>query len=454
MKLISQFHNKYNNITYREYISDNGIKILHLDNPATIDFDFAIIFKAGCSFEDRERVPHGTAHFLEHMLLNPNSIFKSKIQIDRFEQGDKKRPSIYTNGYTTRKNIYFTCHANEKADMRILERMSSILTFSKKKFANQIEKERGIILAEKSRKPKREKDNYLMSLEFLFKGIQDEFAYDVLGEEKDIKEIDIDHLEKYFVSRFNTGNCTIAIQSRGVLKKRVEREIEQMTKQIPEGKTDIPREVLIKNRWRVGTFKEEKVSGINISFIYFNKLDKKIDYRRYAIEYIYYQLLRWLTFDILREKRSLIYDFSTFRNENLSYGSSMDGFRFTTEASKISEMLEELYTLLHTTSFLFLKSKRGREWFNDVISTYIFPRSTKFNEELAENAASSLLEDAEIYNANIAVEEGKKIKIADIEQYLTKRINTPPHIWIEADMKKKEMEDIIQQSSFAKEFKK
>jgi predicted Zn-dependent peptidase len=155
MKLLSQFVNKYNNITYKTYELDNGIKLLHLDNPATIDFDFAIIFKAGTSFEMKEQVPKGTAHFLEHMLLNPNSTFKTKEEVDRFEQGSKDRPAIYSNGYTTRKNIFFTCHSNEQGAIRVIERLGSIIEFPKRKFSNMMEKERGIILAEKSRKPKK-----------------------------------------------------------------------------------------------------------------------------------------------------------------------------------------------------------------------------------------------------------------------------------------------------------
>ena len=454
MKLISQFCNKYNNITYKTYELDNGIKLLHLDNPATIDFDFAIIFKAGSSFEIKESVPKGTAHFLEHMLLNPNSTFKTKSEIDRFEQGNKEKPAIYTNAYTTRKNIYFTCHANEKSNLRVLDRLQSILQFPKKKFANQMEKERGIILAEKSRKAKREKDAYLMSLEFLFKGIQDEFTYDVLGEKEDIESIGIDDLEKFFKNRFVSGNTAFAIQSNGELNKAISNKIEEISKEIPIDNQDNHREVELKNKWRVGSFTEDRANGISISFIYFDKLDKQINYKQYAIEYIYGRLLDWLTYDILREQKSLIYDFSVYKVGHMSFDYSMNGFRFVTEGKKAKLMLEELYTLLYTTSFLFLKSKKGKEWFDDVISTYIFPRTTKFNEELAESAVTALLEESEIFNSNTAVREAKKITLEDIREYLEKRLEVAPHIWIESDITKKEMKKLIEESPFAKRFNK
>ena len=454
MKLISQFSNKYNNITYKTYELENGIKLLHLDNPATIDFDFAIMFKAGSSFEIDQKVPKGTAHFLEHMLLNPNSVFKSKEEIDRFEQGNKDRPAIYTNGYTSKKYMAFTCHSNEQGYMRVLDRLDSILEFPKRKFSNQMEKERGIVLAEKSRRPKKKKDNHLMCLEFLFKGIQDEFVYDGLGEAEDIKKIGIDDLEKFFKNRFTSGHCVLAMQSNGDLRKSIENRIEQLSQKIPSGNRYDLRDIDMKNRWRVGTFTEEKSSGVSIDFIYFDKKDEKIDYKKYGIQYIYGRLLDWLAFDILREKMSLIYDFSVYRLKNLSFDYDINGFRFTTPKEKASKMLTELHTLLYKTSISFLKSKRGKEWFDDVISTYIFPRTTKFDEELAENAVSILLEDGEIFNSNTAVREAKKITIQDIKEYLDERLKTPPHIWVESDMSNKEMKKLINDSPFTKEFSK
>ena len=67
MKLISSFKNKYDNITYNIYESSNGVKVTHLQNPSTINFDFSVIHLAGCSFEKNQKVP-GDNSLLEHML--------------------------------------------------------------------------------------------------------------------------------------------------------------------------------------------------------------------------------------------------------------------------------------------------------------------------------------------------------------------------------------------------
>ncbi len=452
MKLLSKFKNRYNNITYKVYETKNGIKVLHLDNPATIDFDFAIVFKAGSSFELKEKVPKGTAHFLEHMLLNPNEEFRSKEEIDMFEQGSKSRPTIDINATTTRKNIYFTSHTNRKGTKRALKRVESIISFSKKIFAPQLEKERGIILAEKSRKPRKEKDSSLLSLEFLFKDNQEEFSYDILGEASDIKKITIDDLERYYNSRFVSGNCVFAIQSNGTLDKEMVEEIERIAKKIPSGKADIPRVVKLSNQWRVGAFNDDRANGIYISFSYFEEQPKKTDYKEYAIKYITFRLLHWLAFDILREKKSLIYDFSTAFIVGLSYHYDIRGFNFTTEKEKFENTLSELYTILYTDSYAFLDSKKGKLWFNDAISLYLFPRSIRFNSDLAEDTSTALLEDIEIFNANLSVREAKTITIEDIKKYLTVLINTPPHIWAEGDMQEEELIKIVNNSLFGKKF--
>ena len=452
MKLISQFKNNYNNITYRVYQTNNGIKILHLDNPASIDFNFAIVVKAGSVFEDKEGVPRGTAHFLEHMLLNPNSTFKNKDVIDSFEKGDRETPALDINARTSKKNIYFTGYSNQKGTYRVLNRIDSIIQFPKRKFANQLEKERGIILAEKSRKVKREKDSSLMNLEFLFKDTQPEFAYDNLGEFEDIKSIGIEDLEKYFKKRFVTGNTVFAIQSKGELNKRVIDKLEKISQSFKHDKTDDFKKVELKNEYEVGVFKEDRANGVSISFMYFEKDEGKLDYKQSVKRYISGRLLSWLAFDRLREKKSLIYDFSLFKVNYLSYDSFFFGFIFITEKEKVKQMLKELDSLLYEDIFTFLKTKKGKERFEDIISSYIFPPTTVFDEEAAESSSVSLLEKEEIYNYNLSVREAKKILLDDIVKDIRIWVNTPPHIWVESDMSKKEMLDIIKASPFEKRF--
>ncbi len=454
MKLISQFKNKYNKITYKTYETENGIKVLHLDNPATTNFDLAIMHNSGSAYEDRESVPRGTAHFLEHMLLNPNKTFKTKDDINKFEQGSIKRPAILINAYTNKKYITFTASGNEKGKLRMLNRLEKIYQFPKKKFFDQLEKERGIVLAEKSREVKRKESSYLSNLDFLFTGIQDEFTGDVLGEPKEIKKITINDLERYFFNVVSTNQAIISIQSNGKLDNRVIKKIENISKKIGTKSNKPFRKVELKNTFRIGSFSDKRKNGITISFMYFEKEKEKIDYKEYDIKYIYSRLLEWLTFEILREKKSLIYAFSPFKTSSLSYDYGIYGYRFTTEKEKIKETLNELYTILYKTSFEFLKTEKGKEWFNDVISTYIFPKTVVYDDSLGDTVGQRLFKSNEIFNYNIAVREAKKMTIKDLEKHIKKQIEIPPHIWIESDMSKEDMIDIINRSPFYKRFSK
>lgn len=452
MKLISQFKNKYNNITYNTYQLKNGMKVLHLDNPATVNFDFALIHKAGSAYEREEGVPNGTAHFLEHMLLNPNGTFKTKDQINRFEQGGIDRPAIHMNAFTNRKYIVFTGNGHEDGKKRIMERLGSIYQFPKKKFNNQIEKERGIILAEKSRKLKKENDNYLMSLEFLFKGIQDEFTGDVLGEIDEIKSISIDDLERYFKSKITFNNTVISIQSNGILDKETEKILEDISERLPKVDVKRDKDIKLENMYRVGSFTDKRENGVSVAFVYFRKDTPKIDYNIRLKEYLFTKLLDWLSFEILREKKSLIYSFSPFRNWNNSFEYILYGYKFTTEKEKIAKTIEEYYKLMYEYTFKFLRTKKGKEWFEDALSAYIYPKTAVYDDTLAEGVATTVVEGNEIFNYNKAVRQAKKIKIGDIKEFLHTQLDIPPHIWIEGNITKKEVSNIIKSSSFEKRF--
>jgi len=229
MKLLSQFKNRYNNITYKIYETNNGVKVLHLDNPATIDFDLAVIHAAGSAFEIQQGVPRGTAHFLEHMLFNPNTYFRSLDDINRFEQGNRERPTLHINAYTHKKYIMFVGHTNEKGTDRIFERIEKIYDFPKEKFSRYINKERNVILAEKSRKRKKKDNSTFMFLDFMFKGIADEFTGDTLGEEMDIKAITINDLEKYYKNKILSNTSVISIQSNGEFNNQIINRIEKLS---------------------------------------------------------------------------------------------------------------------------------------------------------------------------------------------------------------------------------
>jgi predicted Zn-dependent peptidase len=206
MKLIQEFKNEYNNITYRLYELDCGIKLIHLENPATVNFDFVAVHKAGSSYEDQEKVPHGTAHFLEHMLFNPNTTFKSIDEILQFEEGNLTRPALYPNGGTSRKFLYLQCTAQAKSTYRVLERIESLIEFPSNILDKYFPKEKNVVSAERSNQPKLENYSSIQLLQFIEGDFLPEFDYAVVGELTDIKKISLKNLEEYFRNRFVQEN--------------------------------------------------------------------------------------------------------------------------------------------------------------------------------------------------------------------------------------------------------
>jgi hypothetical protein len=326
-----------------------------------------------------------------------------------------------------------------------------MLDFSKEIYEKQMEKERGIIIAVRSRKSKKEKNAYLQSLGYLFKDIP-ELQGEVLGEVEDIKKISIDDLERYFNERFVTGNTIIALQTEDNISKELENQLEDLASKIKSGKEDPFREYELKNKFDVDIYSDDRATGTFISFIYFLKEPYKTNYKSDITQKAVFSLIDWIGFNILREEKSLVYDFSSFKNLSNTFYYSTNGIKFTTSNENISNMLDELYILLYEYSFKFLDSDKGKEWFDDFLSNHIYPRTTKFNSETAERESIGLLECETLFNENLLIEEAKNLTMKDVKEYLKEILEIPTHIWIESDQKKEDLEKIVRDSKLAKKF--
>ena len=96
MKKIKSWQDSRYNIHNDLYEFPNGMNLLHAINPASKDIVFSSVIRSGSSFEPLVGVPLGTAHFLEHMTVNPNRVFKTQKEIDAFEFGDSGRPCNFS----------------------------------------------------------------------------------------------------------------------------------------------------------------------------------------------------------------------------------------------------------------------------------------------------------------------------------------------------------------------
>lgn len=454
MKLVTQFENKYNKITYSLYELDCGIKLIYLKNPATINFDFYALHQAGCIYEDSENVPHGTAHLTEHIINKPNNTFATLDDIQKFTEGNKKRPSVHTNAGTWFKHLDLRGSSNIKGASRVVERLDSILEFPYSKFKEALVNEKRIVIAERSRRPKLEKDNFIQKMIFLQGDIYPEFTYNIIGEVEDIKKIDIDDLQKYFVNRILNKGSIFSIQSNQSLDPNIIRKIEKMgQKYVNDGNLRLPQKELT-NMLGFGYFFDEKATGTTLDLAYFSPTKGQFDYKKDAIENILNSVIKRIGYLLLREEKGLIYSLQTIKDDTFTMYHDIKYMRFVVENSRIGEMFKSLEPFLLKEIKTFINSEQGTRWINNFVSNYIFPTTIVYDQELGYNIAMDYLEYNEIYNYNLYVDEIKKVSKEDLTKKLDELLGIPPHIWIESNLPKEEIEKITKHSSLWKRYSK
>lgn len=453
MKLLQEFKNEYNNITYSLYELDCGIKLIHLLNPTSVNFDFYSVQKAGAIYENVEGIPHGSAHLMEHMLCNPNTTFRTQDDIYKFVEGDKTRPALSMNAGTWYKHMDLRGSSNIKGADRILERIDSMVDFPYSKFKKSFANEKKIVTAERSRRPKVEKDNFLQRMLFLEGETYPEFTYNIIGEVDDIKRIELKDLQNYFKNRFLTKDTIFAVQTNSKLNKFLVQKLEEIGKKyVNKASVSLPK-LELPNKLSIGYFYDEKATGTTFELDYFDPVEERYNYKKDSIENVLNSVIRKIGQIILREKKGLIYGLQVSRDDWFTVYHNVECLRFIVENSRVEELLASLDSFIFTEIERFIKSDKGTRWINNILSSYIYPTTIVYNSELPYDVASNYLEYGEIHNYNLYVEQVKKITKADLLDELKKLQSTPPHIWVESNLPKKEVEKIVKESTLWKRFK-
>src|SRR5690606_22770789 len=111
-------------------------------------------------------------------------------------------PSFFSNATTSHKFQHFFSHGHEKAKERMLKYTISQILFPEENIAKFIDKERGIVIEEKNRRPNDENWNWLQYMKKVFRGEFPEFERDVLGDNETIEKIGVEDLIKLYKSTF------------------------------------------------------------------------------------------------------------------------------------------------------------------------------------------------------------------------------------------------------------
>ncbi len=453
MKILKQWKDTQYKVENTLYEHRSGLKVLHTLNKATVETYLNVLLNQGQIVEKLLEIPQGTAHFLEHILAgNPNKVFKTKAAIDKFEFGTRKRPSIRSNAYTTKKSVAYWGLTNTKGERRLFKATHAIIDYPVENIAKYVDKEKQVILAERSERPKSDRDESYMLKKFLLNYHMPDYVGYVLGEYEDIKSIKADDLKK-LLDTYSTNNCIISIQSPKRLNKTALKWIDKIatvhSKRIPF-EFKYPKESF-RNLYRLGTFNEKNNQGAKIMFMRFSPLEKKLDYHKHMLDYLSRRLISKVGFDELREKHGIIYSILTHRASYLTNEYTVDFHEIGCSTENLKKALEKYYSLITKDVYKFLNSKKGALWLENQISSYIYPRTIEYNYEYNSGISYDILNGFDIYDYEKAKDAVEKITIKQIEQYLKNEVeNIPHHLWIVSPLEDKEVEKIVNGSKYHK----
>jgi predicted Zn-dependent peptidase len=454
MKKLQTFTDTLTKITHTTYKLDNGIKIFHAKNPSSIEYVLTVAIRAGSAFENINKVPHGTAHFLEHIISgNPNKIFKSKFEIDEFESGTKEDPEVHSNASTSKKYIYIYAYGNEEGSRRINKRVQSIINYPTKNIKKYIEKERDIILAEQSHMNKNEFNKYLHFSKFIYNETTNGFTHTIIGDKKDIKKINTKDIIKYLEKQFTPENILISVQSGRDLTPQEMKDIQSIGETFKQPiKEKIYPKAQINKQKRIHHFKDNQIEGVSLALLFPLKQTKLLDYKSETLEYLLRSLIRKISHDYLREKLGLIYSAQISNNYSLSFNNRIVGYQLVMQPSNFSKVLKAVEKMIGKKIKSFLKSKQGEIWFESAISAYIFPRNIPYKTNYAERKGLPLIEDAEVLQLDKAVQAALKIDIDDVIVFVQDFFKKEPLFWLESDSEGNEFVDTLKQSKLYNRF--
>ena len=450
MKIIKKWEDKKYNVQNYLYKDSNGLLILHTLNKQTLDTYASFLLKAGAYFEKELNVPNGTSHFLEHLITKPNKDLKTRKEIDSFEFGNKNRAQIHTNAGTGFKymSIYGFCNANREEDL--MKRLKGMIDYPIENFNKEIEIERKIILAELQREYKPEKNSDLQFMNFALKGkvFNDDFSIIGLNEEN-IKKITVEDVTKAYNSLFKIDNAILTIQSPNELSSNTLKYLSEISKRLRNNghfEAVIHPEIL-ENTNDFGYFYNAEAQGIRTFFFSFKKINKGArDYKLDLLQNFTKELIKYVAFNELREKKGYIYGIKSVTDSFYSWDYRIRGFEIVTDFNNLEKSIKGLKEIIETKAIKFLKSKQGVKWFENWISSFIFPHTPGYNEDYSENLGVSILSEEEILDFEKAKEAAMKITVKDVEEYYIEQyIDKPTFTWVDTSEEIEKVKEVVQQ---------
>ncbi len=451
MKLIKKWKDFNLKVENRRYVFKNGLELIHSINPKSIEFNFSIVCAGGSAFETEIGVPHGTAHFLEHVMFgNPNDYIPDKDKFDGFVFGTKYRAGFSANASTSFKYIYFYGNGNKKASKRILRYFWGIINFPDSKIQDYIEKERGIILGELERYNKEDRDP---DLQYERKFISKYYSYRgerVIGTKDSIKKISVNDLIKYKNAIISSENLILTIQSPTILDEQELKLVERYSNIKKSGRKHRINKVNVEQEFDYDHFKEENMSGVFISIGFYYSLPEEIEYKENKMTILLNSFFWQINHQFLREEQQLIYGADTY---DVTFGidQKIRGFKFTCDRDNLIKTLNASYDAIYNRVEDFFNSEYGKTWFNNIISNHIFRSNEVIIDDYAERFGVEALDNSPYmyYDYKKGNKALKELQIEELKLFIQKFLNkSKPRIWFVSPYDKEEILNDFKKSKF------
>ncbi|WP_300385867.1 pitrilysin family protein [Clostridium sp.] len=289
------------NFDIKKHELENGLEVLTIKKDTKIA-SLNIGVKVGSLYEDISE--KGISHYIEHMLFKgtTNRSFEELNDDLEFLGGEY-------NAYTDYTSTVYTVSCLEEEIKNAIEILGDML-ISPKFDKEEIEKERGVILAEM----RSSKDDIE---DFSFKRINDiafqdsPLKYDVAGLEENVKRYKRDDLLKYYNKYYLANNTLVTMVSSLDHDKAIE-EIEKAFKNWNSGESIENNVVEEKNLEIKEVTIKKNIEQNTIVYLYtFHDLDKDLELPLRILNHRLGESSNSLLFREVREKRGLAYDIYT-----------------------------------------------------------------------------------------------------------------------------------------------
>lgn len=314
---------------------ENGIKVVYEKTLSNIS-SISIGFNAG-ALEEKDEFPFGTAHAVEHMV-SKGTFNRTEKEINILADSIFGFENAMTNYPYV---VYYGCFLKEDLK-KALDFYSDILLnpkFEEKAF----QEEKSIILEEL--KEWREDPYQFCEDQMLKNSFRERRIKElIIGNEKSIRNITLNHLKDFYNAYYTPGNCVITIvtsMDKEEIIKSVKKFFENFNK--PYRKTE---KVRYENRKEnIYTNYKEGMEGAKIIYSYdIHSLNKEEIIALKIFNEIFAEGTSSILFHNIRTKNSLAYDVgSNFKNER---GIKLFDFYMGTSKEKVSKAINIMDKIL------------------------------------------------------------------------------------------------------------